>query len=553
MTGGRAGEGASPGRLVRTVAHLRPLQIAHQIGYRLLTPLRSRRIAAVRTTPSRRAWPGGWVGPAFHERREIEPGLFRLLGVEGRVASQAGWQAENREKLWLYNLHYLDDLALPDPSLVDGQRKLLDRWIADNPPPRGIGWQPYPLSLRIVNMTKWCSRQTDVEPAWQASLAHQARALRLQVEHHILANHLFANAKALAFAGAFFAGPEADAWLADAAALLQRETAEQFLTDGGHFERSPMYHAALLWDVCDLLALAGCSGLEPLVSLVPHWEAVVASGLQWLAAMTHPDGGMAFFNDSALGVAPTLAEVRDYAAALRVSTAGPAREGRLTMLDATGFAVVDLGDCCRLLADVGSIGPTYQPGHAHAETLAIELSINGQRVIVNSGTSTYEPGPTRCFERSTAAHSTVEIAGRDSSEVWGSFRVGRRARVRDVRATEGSEGVELSAAHDGYRFLPGRPLHRRVVVARPGRLVVSDAAAPGNLPAVARFHLHPAVEMVDQSTLRLPDRTVVRWSAESAAVRVVDGLWRPGFGRMVPNRCIEVDLVRGRQAITLEW
>ena len=38
-----------------------------------------------------------------------------------------------------------------------------------------------------------------------AECAQQARALRLQVEHHVLANHLFANGKALAFAGAILA------------------------------------------------------------------------------------------------------------------------------------------------------------------------------------------------------------------------------------------------------------------------------------------------------------------------------------------------------------
>jgi uncharacterized heparinase superfamily protein len=480
------------------------------------------------------------------------PGVFRFLGVEGMISGRTGWQDPEREKLWLYNLHYLDDLALQDASFAPVQRQLLDRWIADNPPPHGIGWQPYPLSLRIVNTVKWCSRQKSVDEAWQASLAHQARALRLQVEHHILANHLFANAKALAFAGAFFAGSEADSWLRDAAELLQRETAEQFLGDGGHFERSPMYHAALLWDLCDLLVLADHSGLPTLAGLVPQWEAVMISGIQWLAAMTHPDGGIGFFNDTALGVAPTLADVCDYADRLGIPLAESERAGRLTLLAASGFAAVNLDDGCRLLADVGSVGPSYQPGHAHAGTLAIELSISGHRVIVNSGISTYESGPTRRFERSTAAHSTVEIAGCDSSEVWGSFRVGRRARVRDLNVVEEPNGVQLSATHDGYRFLPGRPRHRRTVMARPGRVEVVDEAALGSLPAVARFHLHPAVEMIDQSTLRLPDSTVVRWSTRSPA-RVREGLWRPGFGRKAPNHCIEVDLVAGRQAITLEW
>ena len=45
----------------------------------------------------------------------------------------------------------------------------------------------------------------------------------------------------------------------------------------------------------------------------------------------------------------------------------------------------------------------------------------------------YEPSAERNRQRSTGAHSTVEVNGLDSSEVWGGFRVGRRARPREVR------------------------------------------------------------------------------------------------------------------------
>ncbi|MFB1490650.1 MULTISPECIES: heparinase II/III family protein [unclassified Thiocapsa] len=44
------------------------------------------------------------------------------------------------------------------------------------------------------------------------------------------------------------------------------------------------------------------------------------------------------------------------------------------------------------LLDVAPIGPDYLPGHAHADTLSFELSLFGQRVIVNGGTSRYRIG-----------------------------------------------------------------------------------------------------------------------------------------------------------------
>src|SRR5690606_31821478 len=104
--------------------------------------------------------------------------------------------------------------------------------------------------------------------------------------------------------------------------------------------------------------------------------------------------------------------------------------------------------------DAGPLGPDYLPAHGHADTLTFELSLNGQRVVVDSGVSTYETGPQRDRERSTAAHNTVTIDGENSSEVWASFRVGRRASVFDVRTAEGEDDIVVSATHDGYRSLP---------------------------------------------------------------------------------------------------
>ena len=67
------------------------------------------------------------------------------------------------------------------------------------------------------------------------------------------------------------------------------------------------------------------------------------------------------------------------------------------------------------------------------------------------------------------------IDDEDSSEVWHIFRVGRRARPSDVRAVFDERGLDASAAHTGYRHLPGRPVHRRRVTATPdGALTIVD-------------------------------------------------------------------------------
>ena len=62
--------------------------------------------------------------------------------------------------------------------------------------------------------------------------------------------------------------------------------------------------------------------------------------------------------------------------------------------------------------------------------------MDGVPLLVDTGTSTYAPGPVRDYERSTAAHNTVEVDGANSTEVWGAFRAARRARVGKVVARD---------------------------------------------------------------------------------------------------------------------
>ena len=96
--------------------------------------------------------------------------------------------------------------AVAADSRPELQEWMVRRWTEENPPMSGVGWEPYPLSLRIVNLVKWYGRNGFFSDEDAHSLALQSQALSAQVERHILANHLFANGKALVFAGAFFAG-----------------------------------------------------------------------------------------------------------------------------------------------------------------------------------------------------------------------------------------------------------------------------------------------------------------------------------------------------------
>src|SRR5690606_29017950 len=125
----------------------------------------------------------------------VDGACFRFLGHTATF--NGDWNEASLPKLWLYNLHYQDDLdADGAEERFELCRELVEAWIAGNPPGEGNGWEPYCLSLRIVNWVKWFSRLDtgQIESEWVCSLAAQASSLDQQVEYHILANHLFANA-----------------------------------------------------------------------------------------------------------------------------------------------------------------------------------------------------------------------------------------------------------------------------------------------------------------------------------------------------------------------
>ena len=540
------------GRLWRTVRHLRAEQIVGRAWFRLHRPRPD-----LRAAPALRGTTGAWVRPAERAASMPGPNRLRFLNVEHTLDdSAAAWDDTRMSRLWRYNLHYFDDLnAAGHRDRARLHHALIQRWIAQNPPPHGSGWEPYPTALRIVNWIKWLAAGGAPQPGMLDSLAVQTRWLRRRLEWHLLGNHLFANGKALIAAGLYFDGPEAASWLASGSAIVQREFPAQILADGGQFERSPMYHALALEDLLDLINLARSRAPQHGAvrgALLPELQRRAPAMLHWLRCMRHGDGTLAHFNDSADGIAPDNAELERYAAALGVTATQPPAGDAVLRLPDSGYIRASSGRAL-LLADVAELGADYLVGHAHADTLSFELSLGAQRVVVNGGTSRYGLGPERLRERGTAAHSTVQVDGQDSSEVWSGFRVGRRARPQDLQV----QGNVFSCAHDGYRHLPGAPRHRRSWTLQPTSLQVDDAVQPPVHTAVARFHLAPGLQLMP-----VPGGswTVHRGALPIAQVEVLSGTARratsqhaPRFGVVLPVDTLEVDLQDGVASTCWTW
>lgn len=534
-------------RLFHTVRHLRLRQLFGRLVFRLYRP-----VIDTRPVPQYRPCTGPWVGVVAKPPAIVDDQKLRFLNCEYPLVTPRDWNDPARPKLWLYNLHYFDFLQAEDRDRHrDRHLELICRWMTENSPAVGNGWEPYPLSLRLVNWIKWALAGNDLPSDAVQSLAVQARYLRRRLENHLLGNHLFANAKALVFAGLFFAGAQADEWFRKGQGILVEEIAEQILGDGGHFERSPMYHAIILEDLLDLVNLFHAYGRE-----VPEsWREVCGRMGDWLEAMTHPDGDPVLFNDAACGIAPTLAELDAYATSLgwerRQRPLGP-----LTALAQSGYVRCASRDAV-LFLDVAAVGPDYLPGHAHADTLTFELSLFGRRVIVDSGTSTYEKNAERQRQRGTRAHNTVCIDNADSSEVWGGFRVARRARPFGLGMEERGGQIHVACGHDGYRRLPGRPMHRREWRLNDKELEVRDRVEGGFSRAVACYHFHPDVDLVltapDEGQGRLAGGRTLSFKVSGGQMRLVDGSYHPQFNVGIPNKCLEVSFAGKDVTVHFSW
>ncbi len=468
---------------------------------------------------------------------------FKFLN-ETHNLKEVGWDNNFISKLWRYNLHYFEYLLQKDNSNfnTEHQLKLIEKWIDDNPFGIGTGWEPYPTSMRIINWIKWhwiCGGLTDKA---KLSLWNQVRWLFNRPEYHLLGNHLFINAKALLFASAFFRLDSNSKYVRKSISILNKELNEQFLSDGAHFELSPMYHSLAMEDLLDLMSISNkIPPIFPTNNILKKYS----KGMSWLETMIYNNGELSHFNDCANGIAPKYSDLDNYAIKLGICKES-SHKNKLYIHNESGF-VVYKDEKAHLIADFGKIGPDYLPGHAHADTLSFELAVNGERVIVNSGTSLYGSSVDRLLQRGTGAHSTVQIDMENSSEVWSGFRVARRAVPFNLKFNyniESNNDISFQASHNGYLRLKNKAIHTRKFNLSKNTWSIEDEISGRKNNIVSRFYLHPDIEVrrnKNKITLSKNQIDLINVISDyNINLRLVDSYYHDYFGVNKANKCIEV-------------
>jgi uncharacterized heparinase superfamily protein len=410
---------------------------------------------------------------------------------------------------------------------------------------RECSWHPYVISIRIESWIRLVGRARhagigidDVRlKKLVRGVERMTRVLLHNLEYGTMANHLMRNIKALVLAGVTLRGSIGARALKKSMRLLAREIPEQILADGCHFERSPMYHVSVLNDVQDMIDYLAATGHD-----VPSYLAEAQCRMtEFLERIQCPDGDIPFFNDSTCSF---FLHASDVLARGRSMDAVHEAAGGQACGEASGLEVYRCGGLYTAF-DAGDIGPDYQPGHAHCDTLSFETSLHGRRVIIDTGVFHYRECEERQYCRSTSAHNTVVINGWEQSEVWQSFRVGRRAHAL-AAAADRSDGLTLlRGAHDGYRRFNPAFTHERCLAIHEDEwmLVIDWIHGGGGVEIESFLHFHPdvAVTLVDMGC-------ICETETDTFSIHTPDGLkpdiesteYYPRFGEKKPRRTLRM-------------
>lgn len=464
-------------RYYHTLKHLKPIQIRYQLWYRI-----RRKIGILSGLPKPDS--KDVVGSLLNFSNWIDKPIsfsnqqFTFLNISHKfVNDNIHWNFNDYGKLWTYNLNYMDYLLQADISKDKGVG-LIELFIKQFPA-NLVGKEPYSISLRGINWIKFISKHRIRNHDIDKSLYIQYQTLCNTLEFHLLGNHLLENGFSLLFGAFYF---KVDKLYFKARQILEGELEEQILSDGGHFELSPMYHQIILDRLLDVINLLqnnqAFADQNQLLELITEKAGKM---LCWLKIMTFQNGDIPHFNDSTYNIAPTTKQLLDYASRLNLPVRRSFREGGNQQLSTSGYRKFK-GKNYECIVDVGHIEPSYIPGHAHADMLSFVVYADNKPFIIDMGISTYEKNNRRQLERSTSSHNTVSVNGENQSDVWGGFRVGKRAKINVIKDEKSVVKVE----HNGYKSV----IHRRIFSFSPDGLFLEDILSR-KASAEAFLHFHP--------------------------------------------------------------
>lgn len=532
------------------------IQIRYQIWYRIRVIIRSLLKLKYKMSIDKEGFPiemDKWIekNNSFKnfEFEFLNHNISYLIETKnGDFNSKIDWNEKRSGKLWAYNLNYMDYLLQPKMDRKTGLQ--LIQLFIDDIGKNAIGMEPYPISLRSINWIKFitsCSNdgkdlnnQINLQiKKINASLYAQYQILLDNLEYHLCGNHLLENAFSLLFGAFYFQ----DNFLWNKSInILKSELEEQILPDGAHIELSPMYQQIILdrlLDCCNLLKNNyQFQGQQELFTLI---EKKAVKMHQWLNCMTFVNGEIPLFNDATNSIAPKKNQLDNYVIRLGIAKCNCLKSSKLYESGYRKFIKKNY-EC---IFDIDGISPAYQPGHSHADTFNFELFIKGKPVIVDTGVSTYNAGYRRSLERGSSSHNTVTIGHRNSSKVWASHRVGKRALV-DIKIDEPNL---VFVSHNGYsefnktiyrKFESGNNYLLLTDVIESQNKLFNGSKASIRQRGVSHLHFHPNRQVVLKDGIILIDNLAEITCEGMLNIKLDEYNYAPEFNKLLQSLVCEI-------------
>ena len=461
--------------LFNTILYLKPDQVCYRLYYFLRNRLFGKKVKKKKVANFN---PIVWENVFKYENSYLDKdNSFVFLNISYSFFDKIDWNYNRFGKLWTYNLNYFDYLNQENISKETGIILIKDYVKKDNL--LLDGKEPYPISLRGINWVKFLSKNKVNEEFIDNNLYNHYYILLKNIEYHLLGNHLLENAFSLLFGSFYF---QDEKLYNKSKKILITELNEQILEDGSHFELSPMYHQIMLFRVLDCIQLIKLNSWknDDLLNLL---EESSSKMLSWLYKITFNNGDIPMINDCAFQIALSTKELLNYGKLLGINK-------KNIKLSDSGYRMFK-NEKYELFMDMGEVGASYQPGHVHSDTFNFVLYANNQPFIVDTGTSTYEKNDRRQLERSTSSHNTITIGDYDQTQVWGGFRVGKRAGIMSLIESDN----KFSSSHDGYKNIG--IIHNRKFITNKDSIHIFDKLNNHEIyEKIAHFHFHPLVNNI---------------------------------------------------------
>ena len=481
---------------------------------RMMNRMQARMASGVRPADGFVSQPEPRTVGFFARGRQMVAGNLMFAGHLVEAEGRSIWEITAPDPAFeeeIQGFAWLDDLAaVGDSKARTLAQDWLWEWIALYGKGRGPGWTPELTGRRVIRWIHHAlfllrGRKAEDSTLFYAALAAQTRFLAKRA--HVAAPGLprFEAMTGLLYAGLSLQGMEAH--VAPAREALGADCARQVDVQGGIPTRNPEE----LLEVFTLLTWAQQALHEANLSPDPEHDKAIDRIAPTLRTLRHADGGLARFHGGGRGLEG------------RLDTALASSGNKKRQADglAMGFARLSAMRTS-VIVDAAPPPSGAASAHAHASTLAFELTSGRRPLIVNCGSGGGFGEEWRRAGRATPSHSTLCLQGYSSARLGSARWMGeaRRELLEDaprhvpIQMSHLPESLRFEGGHDGYVTVQGLTHARSLELSLDGRslrgedyLVALDASSKkrfdramdamklAGLPFEIRFHVHPEVDV----------------------------------------------------------